>query len=150
MPMPYATPSPDSFKLRFPEFDDLDDGRVSYWLADASDTDVKQSDWEGKPGERAAMLYAAHNLAVQGAGASSDSDVPAGVTALRSGALSLSFDAQHVRDVASGGYASTAYGKQFLALVRAYRGGIRVTGGVWQCVAPEAYDWPGGKANGPA
>ena len=127
--MAYTSATPDTLKLRYPEFADTDDARIQYWLDDAFQRVVRQ-DWSEADGPVAQMLVAAHNLAMGGAlGEAEGGGLPAGVTQMRSGALSLSFDAGTVKAQAEGGWAATRYGAQFLALLRLTHGGPRVTRG---------------------
>lgn len=127
--MAYTSATPDTLKLRYPEFADADDARIQYWLDDAF-LRVVQQDWSEADGPVAQMLVAAHNLAMGGAlGDAGGGGLPAGVTQMRSGALSLSFDEDTVKAQAVGGWAATRYGAQFLALLRLTHGGPRVTRG---------------------
>ena len=126
MDMAYIPPDLATFRLRYPELASASDERVQYWLDDAPA--AFDPERLGRNGANAAMLYAAHMLAgeasTSGAG---ESEIPAGVTSMRSGSLSLSFDANYVRAQAQGGYASTRYGAQLVSLLRSYLGGVRVT-----------------------
>lgn len=116
-----------AFRMRYPEFDEVPDARVNYWLSDA-ERYVKVETY-GVDYEIALLLATAHQLALSGFGGGGG-DLPAGVTQMRSGALSLSFDAGTVKAQAEGGWAATRYGAQFLALLRLTHGGPRVTRGV--------------------
>lgn len=121
-------PLVSAFRARFPEFDAVTDERVSYWLYDA-ERYVSQTMY-GTNYVVALLLAAAHQIAMASDGGFG-SDMPSGITAMRSGALSLSFDAQSVRDQASGGWSATRYGAQFLALLKLTTGGPRVTSGTF-------------------
>lgn len=125
--MAYTPATPATLRLRFREFADTDDAVVEYWLTDAATRFVLDAEWDAANGPVAQMLVAAHHMALDGIGASSGMDLPAGVTAMRSGNLSLSFDAETARAQASGGWAATKYGSQYLALLRLARGGARTT-----------------------
>ena len=127
--MAYTEATAEDLKLRYPEFDSVPDQRVAYWLSDARTRTVKDGDWSDPDGPVAQMLVAAHSLAMEGDGATNGDGVPVGVTSMRSGSLSLSFDAGHVANVAGGGFTATRYGSQFLALLKSYRAGPRVTQG---------------------
>lgn len=121
------------FRMRFPELDAIPDERVQYWLDDATETlGPGPGFWGDRNYGIAVLLLAAHNASM---GQSYiDGDIPAGVTQMRSGQLSLSFDAGLVSARADGGYGATPYGAQFLALLKLTRGGPRVTGlGVPAC-----------------
>ena len=124
--MAYTPPDPATFRLRYPEFAAVPDERVQYWLDDAPT--AFDPERLGRNGANAAMLYAAHMLAGEvAAGGAGESEIPAGVTSMRSGSLSLSFDPNYVRAQAQCGYASTRYGAQLASLLRSYLGGARVT-----------------------
>lgn len=124
--MAYTPPDPATFRLRYPEFAAVPDERVQYWLDDAPT--AFDPERLGRNGANAAMLYAAHMLAGEAAtGGADESEIPAGVTSMRSGSLSLSFDTNYVSAQAQGGYTSTRYGAQLASLLRSYLGGARVT-----------------------
>lgn len=107
-----------AFRIRFPAFESTPDASVTYWLTDS--TRFIETSTFGTDTDLAQMLYAAHNLALAKADAM---DLPFGLTQMKSGTLSLSFDkAAHM-----GGYAATKYGQQLLALLKMKCGGIRVT-----------------------
>lgn len=125
--MPYTPATPAKLKLRYPVFASAPDETIEYWLTDASDRIVKPDEWADPDGPVAQMLVAAHNMALGGVGGASGLDLPAGVTSMRSGGLSLSFDAGTVTAQAGGGWAATPYGSQYLALLRLARGGARTT-----------------------
>ena len=126
MGMAYQQATVSDVTMRYPEFVNVPEVRVQYWLADAPNAfDVERL---GKNQVIAQALYAAHMLAGEAStGGAGESEIPAGVTSMRSGSLSLSFDGQYVRDQAAGGYASTRYGAQLASLLRSYLGGARVT-----------------------
>ena len=126
--MPYTPATAATLKMRFPEFEAVPDARVEYWLEDAAERVVLPDEWTDPNGALAQMLVAAHNMAMGGLGASGGSlDIPAGVTSMRSGALSLSFDAGTVAAQAAGGWAATKYGAQYLGLLQLLKGGARTT-----------------------
>lgn len=125
--MPYTPATPATLKLRFPDFADTDDAVIQYWLDDSAERIVLPDEWADPNGPVAQMLVVAHNMAMGGLGGSGGLDLPAGVTAMRSGGLSLSFDADTARNQAAGGWAATKYGAQYLALLRLHRGGARTT-----------------------
>lgn len=125
--MAYTPATASTFKLRYPAFADVPDASIEYWLTDASERVVLPDEWTDPNGPVAQMLVAAHNLALGGIGGSGGLDLPAGVTSMRSGGLSLSFDAGVAQAQAAGGWAATSYGAQYLALLKLTRGGSRVT-----------------------
>lgn len=126
--MPYTIATPADLKQRYPEFAAVPDQRVAYWIADAGNAfDIEPL---GKNQVTAQALYAAHQLAMEGDGEADGDGVPVGVTSMRSGSLSLSFDAGYVASRAEGGWGATKYGAQLYSLLKSYLSGPRVTGGV--------------------
>ena len=116
----------DDFRARYPAFDETTDDRINYWLTDAQ-RNVEKSVF-GPDYDLAQMLWAAHNLVLAGDGGATEiANLPAGVTQMRSGSLSLSFDNATVAAQASGTWMATKYGAQFLALLKRHRSGIRTT-----------------------
>lgn len=125
--MPYTPATAATLKMRFPEFDAVPDATVNYWLDDSAARIVLPNEWADPDGPVAQMLVAAHNMALGGLAGSGGLDLPAGVTSMRSGGLSLSFDAETARNQAAGGWAATKYGSQYLGLLRLRSGGARTT-----------------------
>lgn len=72
------------------------------------------------------MAVAAHNMARSGLGVSGAASLPAGVTSFKSASMSVSVAESAALASARGGYASTSYGLEFLALQRRSFGGPRV------------------------
>lgn len=97
-----------SFRLRYPALAGIDDGQVSFWLADAGR--MVGTEWAETHRFSAKSSWAAHKLAesglVQGA-------VPAGLTSFKSGTFSAT-----VSDGIAGltGLESSVYGREFMAL----------------------------------
>lgn len=132
--MAYTPATAAKLKARFSAFADTPDETIEYWLTDALDRIVLTDEWADPDGPVAQMLVAAHNMAMDGLGGSGGLDLPAGVTSMRSGGLSLSFDAETARAQAAGGWAATKYGAQYLSLLRLRSGGARhTTLGAVQC-----------------
>lgn len=132
--MPYTPATAATLKLSYPVFASTPDETIEYWLTDAIDRIVKPDEWADPDGPVAQMLVAAHNMARGGVGGASGLGLPAGVTSMRSGGLSLSFDAGTVTAQAGGGWTATPYGAQYLALLRLARGGARTTSlGMVEC-----------------
>lgn len=126
--MAYTPATPADLKARYAAFADTPDATLQYWLDDTETRIVLQADWTDPDGPVAQMLVAAHELTLQGVGTSAETaNMPAGVTQMRSGSLSLSFDNEQARTMAQGGWMATKYGAQFLDLLKRARGGIRVT-----------------------
>ena len=128
--MAYTAPTPATLKIRYPAFVDVPDATIQYWLDDAVRIvgTPTGSDWLAADAPIGLMLYAAHELTKQGIGASATGlDVPAGVTSLRSGALSIGLSDDAAKASLSGGYERTAYGREFYLLLKQNRGGMRTT-----------------------
>ena len=105
------TPLLTAFRIRYPKFAAVGDGAVLYWITDAAR--FVGETWRATDRDPATLAYAAHMLADTGA---LTSTIPAGVTSFRSGAFSATI-ADGI--AALTGFASTAYGREFLALRRA-------------------------------
>ena len=122
----YAKPLPPHLKARYPAFSAVDSGTVQYWLTDAErfvDTSWSEGDYAA-----GLMSLAAHNMALAGLGTDNASlaGVPAGITAMKSGALSLNFTEASADARASGSFAATRYGQEYQRLLRINRGGPMV------------------------
>ena len=130
-----------AFKDAFPAFSTVPDATVDYWR-DRADLIVTPS-WPDA--EHAAHLLTAHYLASNGYGAGLESETVgmAGFTTIKSGALSLTRDGTAA---SATGYASTSYGRQFKALLRAVRGGPLVTGSAGPIGYDDHWGWPHGLA----
>jgi hypothetical protein len=97
-----------AFRLRYAAFAAVDDGQISYWLAEGG---LVVSAWRAEDQEAGRLAFAAHRMAEQGLGGV----VAQGVTAFKSGTFSASItDAQARRT----GLHATVYGRDFLQLAR--------------------------------
>lgn len=134
--MPYAVPTPNDFRTRFPAFADADDSVITYWITDAQR--IVTTDWIETDYQPAILSYAAHEMALAGLETSSSgASLPAGVTRFRSGSMDVSVS----ENVASAtGYQATRYGQAFATFLRRNRGGVRVVGGG---TVPEGTTVPG-------
>ena len=118
--MAYIDPTAADLKMRKPEFAAVDDAVITYWLTDAHRF-VDQSWAEGDyaPGLIAA---AAHNMAKAPVAGIAGSDVAgfaaAGVTRFKSGTFDAQFSDEAVKVAVAGGWESTTYGQEYLALLR--------------------------------
>lgn len=123
----YAKPRPSDLMVRYPAFADVDATTLQYWLTDA-ERFVDES-WSEGDYAAALMAMAAHNMALAGIGAdaAATGDLPAGVTSLKTGSLSVSFSDKAASDRAAGALSSTRYGTEFATLRRRNRFGPRVT-----------------------
>jgi hypothetical protein len=127
--MPYATPTAAELKLRYAAFAAVDDAVVDYWIADALrgvDTSWIESDYAP-----ALMALAAHRMvenSVAGlAGGAVAGLAGTGLTSFKSGTFSANFSEAAATQAAEGGFESTRYGKEYLALLDRSKGGPRVT-----------------------
>lgn len=111
--MAYTAPALSEFRALYPAFDAVGDVTAQAWL-DAGDAETVRFSDATRP--RAVMLYAAHNLAMQGLGTGA---IPVGVTSFRSGTFSAT-----VSDSVAGktGLSATAYGRDYLSLARQFAG----------------------------
>lgn len=127
--MAYTAPTPATFKIRYPAFVDTDDATIQYWLTDAERIvgAPADSEWATSAAPIAVMLYAAHELTKQGLPGTGGASEPAGITSLRSGALTIAFSDDAAKASLSGWYDSTSYGREFAAMLKRQRGGIRLT-----------------------
>lgn len=125
--MAYEAPEPDDLIARYPAFTDVEVETIQYWLTDA-ERSVDES-WTEGDYPVALMALAAHNMALAGLGTDDTvtADLPAGVTSLKSGALSVAFTEGAANARATGSFASTRYGAEFERLLRVNRGGPRIT-----------------------
>lgn len=130
--MAYTKPTVDQFLLRYPIFDGVSEGTIQYWLTDAER--VVDESWPEGDYAPALMMLAAHNMADKGALGSSN--LPAGVTSIKSAGVNITLSDEAVSAKAKGGYGSTPYGIEFQALLRVTKGGPRVLGTLapaWGC-----------------
>lgn len=114
-----ADPTPADFKARYTWAADLPDATIQVYLDDAVQDLGPESCW-GVGWPRAVMTLAAHNMTLAGLNPTQQGVAMAagGMRSVKSGTLSLT-----VADWASGGgYASTLYGRELLALAKRYRG----------------------------
>lgn len=114
-----ANPTPANFKARYVWAASVADATVQAYLDEAAADLGPESCW-GAAWSRAVMLLAAHRMTVDGLnpGAQGVTLAAGGMQSVRSGSLSLT-----VADWASsGGYGSTQYGQELLALGKRYRG----------------------------
>jgi hypothetical protein len=112
----------------FPRFADVPPASIEFWLTRAAR--AVDDSWAEDDRDIGQMLLAAHYLTLQGLGTGAEAEAGANGTgdyrSIRSGAITLErFD--RAKNGAQGELASTSYGRQWLALARANRGGPRVT-----------------------
>jgi hypothetical protein len=119
----YMKPAAAHLLMRYPAFAAVPASTIAYWLTDAErsvDTSWGEGDYAA-----ALMALAAHNMALAGLGtqAAALTDVPAGITSMRSGSLSLSFTTEAANARMTGDLTGTQYGQEYAVLLRRNRGG---------------------------
>jgi hypothetical protein len=126
--MAYTVPTAADLKAAFPPFAAVADETIEYWITRAGRT-VDES-WPEDDYTFAMMLLAAHLMTEQGYGTGAEASAAAagasGFSRMKSGSLELQRD----KDSGSGSssiYGTTAYGRQFYALLRVVKGGPRVS-----------------------
>lgn len=121
----FAKPSAAHLIARYPAFAAIPIGTIRMWLTDAErfvDTTWLEGDYAP-----ALMARAAHSMALAGIGASDGAaELPAGVSRFKSGNMDVTIVDAVAAANASGGYSSTRYGKEFVALQRRNFGGPSV------------------------
>lgn len=142
--MPYTLPTPTDLKTLYPAFTDAPDATVTANINMAAlmvDTSWLESDYQA-----GIVNLAAHYMASEGIGTSSDAKAVAagGWSQIRSGSLSLSRGSTSGQVGDGSVYGSTVYGRRYLTLLRANKGGPRVTATAAWPYSPDAYDWPAG------
>lgn len=125
--MAYVLPVASDLQARYPAFTDVADDTITYWIAD-SQRFVDES-WSEGDYAPALLSLAAHNMAIAGLGADAASlaGVPAGITGMKSGSLSLNFTPEAANARMSGDFPATRYGQEYLALLRRNKGGPLVS-----------------------
>lgn len=120
-PPPPPPPPPTgllaTFRARYPAFAAVADDSVEIWLDEGF---IETAALPAEVQTRAVMLCAAHQLASQGLG---EGTIAAGVTSFRSGSFSATLSDSHASRT---GLSATAYGRDYLALMRRYFGGPRL------------------------
>lgn len=119
--MSYTVPSAADLKARYPAFNAVADSAVSAAIADAA-TQVDVSIWGEADYDRAIMLYAAHQMTMNGLGATNEAQM-SGFRSLSIGSLSLTSSSEASTKVGSG-LDATNFGRQFKALLRRNSPGI--------------------------
>lgn len=120
--------TPAGLKAAFPAFAAVANSVITMWLTRAAR--IVDSSWADDDRAYAQALLAAHYMVEQGLGTGAEAEMAAngasGFKTMRSGSLTLErFDSG---SGAAGGFSGTSYGRQFLPLLRANRGGPRVMG----------------------
>lgn len=121
--------TPADVRATLPAFAAVGDAVIQTWLDRAAR--VVDGSWAEADQVHAQILLAAHLMTLNGVGTGAEAEMAAsgalGFKSMRSGSLSLDRGDAGAGDAAMGEYGSTAYGRQFYPLLRANRGGPRVT-----------------------
>lgn len=121
--MPYVPPTASDLKARFPEFTSVSDALVNLILGEA--TAAVGETWLERDRKPATLYLAAHTLAMEGEPGRSAGGTGGGVTGpVKSRTVGdvrtefAGFGASGGGAVSDAGYEMTAYGRQFLRLLR--------------------------------
>ena len=138
--MAYTVPTSSDLQARYPAFAAVAGTTIDYWITDAQrfvDTSWTEGDYA--PG---ILAMAAHNMTLAGIGTDSAllSGVPAGVTSMKSGSLSLNFTPEAANARLAPDFTATRYGQEYMLLARRNRAGPRVTD--TGAFPPEYYNLP--------
>jgi hypothetical protein len=125
----YENPTPNHLVARYPAFAVVPYQTIAIHLNDAL-SGVDES-WEQADYAPAIIALAAHNMSLLGMG--DEGEVAgyrrAGVSSLRDGAFSVSFNEKCVGAASGGKFEATQYGRIYATLLRRNRGGPRLVGG---------------------
>ena len=114
--------TPATLKEIFPDFAGVADTVMAYWLDRALRV---TSGWDD---DHATMLLAAHYMTINGIGAGADMTTLSGLSSVKSGSVSLTF--QEDRAQGQGDWNRSSYGVQFRTLLAARTHALpMVTGG---------------------
>lgn len=125
--MAYENPDADDLQAAFPRFAAVADETVEFWLTRAR-RQVDES-WTEDDYQMGQMLLACHLMTLNGLGTGAEAEAAAQGTGdyktIKSASITLErFDRDS--NAAAGTLQSTSYGRQWLELARANRGGPRV------------------------
>ena len=127
--MPYETPTVAQLVALYPAFATVPPGTVDAHVAEAEQTGVDTS-WLEADYQPAVMALAAHNMTLLGIGVASQAEGYArqGVTSIKSGSFSATFDGDRAKALAAGDFSATPYGQRYETLLRKNKAGPRVVG----------------------
>ena len=126
--MAHTVPTAAEFKAKYPTvFDAVADATVDAYISDASTEAVDQS-WPEAYYKPAIMAFAAHQMFLLNIGAHSETDKYAarGVTQIKTGEFSASFDQTRARASMNGELSGSMYGVSYERLLHKVKGGPRV------------------------
>lgn len=120
--------TPAELKAMLPAFAAVADATIQLWLNRAAR--IVDDGWAAEDQQHAQILLAAHYMTLNGLGTGAEAEMAAAgassFVGMRSGALSLQRGDQ-AQTAHMGEYGQTQYGRQFWPLLRANRGGPRLT-----------------------
>lgn len=121
--MAYTVPTAANLIARYPDFTDVEEATITYWITDAQRFVTEA--WMEVDYAPGMMALAAHNMALSGYGVAAEaiSGMPAGVKSFKSGQFSAEFTEEQANARASGSFASTRYGLEYQSLLRRNFGG---------------------------
>jgi hypothetical protein len=142
----YAKPSAAHLIMKYPAFGATPPATVAFWLKDAER--YVTTVWGESDYAAGLMALAAHNMAMAGLGSDTSAlaGIPAGVTAMKSGSLSLNFTPEAANARLGGGLDASRYGTEYMALLRRNRAGPLVTGTGMTSDGIISNGWPYGLA----
>lgn len=125
----YQAPRPQDLTARYPAFADVPYDTIGIHLTDAQGG--VDTSWAAADYAPALMALAAHNMTLLGIGTVTESEAyaRAGVSSIRDGNFSASFNDKCVQGANGGGLNSTHYGRLYLTMLRRNKGGPRLVGG---------------------
>lgn len=136
--MAYIKPTPAEIKARYPDFAAVPDVTIQAYIEDCPVDDS----WFESDYKRAIMLWACHEMSINGIGGDDVAGYAAsGVKSLSSGGLSVSFDGG---DNNGSIWDASKYGKQFYLLLRQNKAGPRSAASSFRVQSGYAKDVPWG------
>lgn len=136
--MSYTRATLAEFVAIYPEFEAVTQAQYDYWAARA---ECVATDDFGDDQVFVAAAMTAHYLALQGLGTSIDAQRAGkfgGANKVKSGSLELGWDAS---GTSSSSVTSTRYGASVWPLIKAYKGGPRITDTGTTCFVPAGYPY---------
>lgn len=125
----YETPRPQDLIARYPAFAAVPYATIAIYIRDA--LGGVDTSWEAVDYEPAISALAAHNMSLVGLG--DEGDVVGyrrqGVSSLRDGAFSVSFNDKCVGAASGGTLDATPYGRAYKVILRRNKAGPRLVGG---------------------
>jgi hypothetical protein len=109
----------EEFLTLLPQFEDVEPATITAWLAEAAR--FVDTGW-GEDEDRAQIFLAAHMMSVSGIGPEKGAATLAGVKSISSASLSIT------KDDSLGDFGLTSFGRLYLPIRNAVKGGIYVTG----------------------